>query len=82
MKTKYSKYILMLLSLLFSFTSCEKDELDTWVSLEADKTIVAVNETVSFKIAGNAETYVVYTGDAGHDFAKSYLVITEGKKID
>ena len=72
----------MLLSLLFSFTSCEKDELDTWVGLEADKTIVAVNETVSFKIAGNAETYVVYTGDAGHDFAKSYLVITEGKKID
>ena len=82
MKTKYSTYILMLLSILFSFTSCEKDELDTWVSLEADKTIVAVNETVSFKIAGNAETYVVYTGDAGHDFAKSYLVITEGKKID
>lgn len=72
----------MLLSLLFSFTSCEKDELDTWVSLEADKTIVAVNETVSFKIAGNAETYVVYSGDDGHDFAKSYLVITEGKKID
>ena len=72
----------MLLSLLFSFTSCEKDELDTWVSLEADKTIVAVNETVSFKIAGNAETYAVYSGDDGHDFAKSYLVITEGKKID
>ena len=72
----------MLLSILFSFTSCEKDELDTWVSLEADKTIVAVNETVSFKIAGNAETYAVYSGDDGHDFAKSYLVITEGKKID
>jgi hypothetical protein len=82
MKTKYSIYILMLLSLLFSFTSCVKDELDTWVSLEADKTKVAVNETVSFKIGGNAETYVVYTGDAGHDFAKSYLVVTEGKKID
>ena len=82
MKTKYSTYILMLLTLLFSFSSCEKDELDTWVSLEVDKTKVAVNETVSFKITGNAETYVVYTGDAGHDFAKSYLVITEGKKID
>jgi len=82
MKTKYSIYILMLLTLLFSFSSCEKDELDTWVSLEADKTKVAVNETVSFKIGGNAETYVIYTGDAGHDFAKSYLVITEGKKID
>ena len=25
---------------------------------------------------------MVYTGDAGHDFAKSYVVITEGKKID
>ena len=82
MKTKYSTNILMLLTLLFSFSSCEKDELDTWVSLEADKTIVAVNETVTFNVSGNAETYVVYTGDAGHDFAKSYLVITEGKKID
>jgi hypothetical protein len=82
MKTKYSICILMLLTLLFSFTSCEKDELDTWVSIEADKTEVAINETVSFKITGNAETYVVYTGDTGHDFAKSYLVVTEGKKID
>lgn len=82
MKTKYSISILMLLTISFCFTSCEKDELDTWVSLEADKTTVAVNETVSFKMAGNAETYVVYTGDTGHDFAKSYLVITGGKKVD
>ncbi len=72
----------MLLTILFSFTSCEKDEIDTWVSLEADKTAVAVNETVSFTMTGNAETYVVYTGDTGHDFAKSYLVITGGKKVD
>ena len=91
MKIKYSTCILMLLTLLFSFTSCVKDELDTWVSLEADKTIVAVNETVSFKIAGNAETYVVYTGDTLIDnsgkkisrvFANSYLVLTQGQKID
>jgi len=82
MKTKYSIRILMLLTILFCFTSCEKDEIDTWVSLEADKTTLAVNETVSFKMIGNAETYVVYTGDAGHDFAKSYLVITGGKKVD
>ena len=82
MKTKYSINILILLTILFSFTSCEKDELDTWVSLEADKTTVAVNETVSFTMTGNAETYVVYTGDTGHDFAKSYLVITGGKKVD
>lgn len=72
----------MLLSILFCFTSCEKDEIDTWVSLEADKTTVAVDETVTFKMSGNAETYVVYTGDAGHDFTKSYLVITGGKKVD
>jgi hypothetical protein len=82
MKTKYSIRILMLLTILFCFTSCEKDEIDTWVSLEADKTTVAVNETVSFKMIGNAETYVVYTGDTGHDFTKSYLVITGGKKVD
>ena len=72
----------MLLTILFCFTSCEKDEIDTWVSLEADKTTVAVNETVSFTMTGNAETYVVYTGDTGHDFEKSYLVITGGKKVD
>jgi hypothetical protein len=82
MKTKYSIYILMPLAVLYSFTSCVKDDLDTWVSLEASKTEVAINETVTFNVSGNAETYVVYTGDAGHDFAKSYLVITEGKKID
>ena len=82
MKTKYSINILILLTILFCFTSCEKDEIDTWVSLEADKTTVAVNETVSFKMIGNAETYVVYTGDTGHDFTKSYLVITGGRTID
>ena len=72
----------MYLAILFSFASCVKDDLDTWVSLEADKTEVAINETVTFNVSGNAETYVIYTGDAGHDFANSYLVITEGKKID
>jgi hypothetical protein len=82
MKTKNATYILMLLTLLFSFTSCEKEDLDTWVSIEADKTEVAINETVTFNITGNAETYVVYTGDTGHEFAKSYLVITGGKKVD
>ena len=82
MKTKYSIYILMSLAVLFSFTSCVKDDLATWVSLEASKTEVAVNETVTFKVSGNAETYVIYSGDAGHDFTKSYLVVTEGKKID
>jgi len=91
MKTKYSICILMLLTLLFSFTSCVKDELDTWVSIEASKTVVAVDEPVTFKISGNAETYVVYTGDTLIDnsgkkisrvFANSYLVLTQGQKID
>jgi hypothetical protein len=91
MKTIYSIRISMLLSILFCFTSCEKDEIDTWVSLEADKTVVAVNETVTFKMSGNAETYVIYTGDieikptgeqVSHIFANSYLVITGGKRID
>ena len=72
----------MLLTILFCFTSCEKDDIDTWVSIEADKTTVAINETVTFKMSGNAETYVVYTGDTGHDFTKSYLVITGGRKVD
>lgn len=82
MKTKYSIYILTSLAVLFSFTSCVKDDLATWVSVEADKTEVAVNETVTFKVSGNAETYVVYSGDTGHDFTKSILVVTAGQKID
>jgi hypothetical protein len=82
MKTKYSIRILNLLSIVFLFASCEKDDLDTWVSIEANKTTVAVNETVTFNMSGNAETYVVYSGDAGHDFTKSYLVITGGRTID
>ena len=85
----------MLLTILFCFTSCQKDEIDTWVSIEANKTTVAVDETVSFTMSGNAETYVVYTGDIEikqitattvqlipHIFANSYLVITGGKKVD
>ena len=82
MKNKYSISTLKVLTILFLFTSCEKDEIDTWVSIEANKTTVAINETVTFKMSGNAETYVVYTGDTGHDFTKSYLVITGGKKVD
>ena len=95
MKTKYSISILKLLSILFLFASCEKDDLDTWVSIEADKTAVAINETVTFKMSGNAETYVIYTGDIEikqitpttvqlipHIFANSYLVITGGRTID
>lgn len=72
----------MLITIMFSFTSCVKDDLGTWVNIKASKTEVAVNEKVNFTISGNAETYVIYTGDAGHDFAKSYLVITEGIKLD
>jgi hypothetical protein len=91
MKTNYSIRISMLLLILFCYTSCEKDEIDTWVSLEADKTVVAVNETVTFKMSGNAETYVIYTGDIeikptgeqiSHVFANSFLVITGGRTID
>ena len=73
----------MTLVILFAFTSCEKDELDTWVSIEVSKTeVVADGTKVTFNVSGNAETYVIYTGDTGHEFAKSYLVVTEGKKID
>ena len=83
MKTKYSICILITLVILFAFISCVKDELDTWVSLEVSKTeVVADGTKVTFNVSGNAETYVIYTGDAGHEFAKSYLVLTEGKKID
>jgi hypothetical protein len=73
----------MSLAILFTFTSCVKDELDTWVSIEVSKTeVVADGTKVTFNVSGNAETYVIYTGDTGHEFAKSYLVVTEGKKID
>lgn len=91
MKTKYSICILITLVILFAFTSCVKDELDTWVSIEASKSVVTVDEPVTFKISGNAETYVVYTGDTlidnsgkkfSHVFANSYLVLTQGQKID
>jgi hypothetical protein len=82
MKTKYSKYILIFFTIFFSFTSCVKDDLDTWVGIQVDKAEVAANEMVNFTISGNAETYVIYSGDSGHDFTQSYLVITQGKKVD
>ncbi len=89
----------MSLAILFTFTSCVKDELDTWVSIEVIKKEVVKDDVdptkdvtkVTFNVSGNAETYVIYTGDTGidvalkpfsHVFANSYLVLTQGQKID
>ncbi|TRX70391.1 hypothetical protein [Carboxylicivirga sp. M1479] len=61
---------------------CNKDAIVPEIDLTADKVKVQVNETVAFTVSGEAETFVIYTGDSMHEFAKSHLAVTEGKDLD
>lgn len=79
---KYIYNILVILILVVPFIGCEED-LDFDFNVTATPNPVTVGEPVTFNIVGDLpETYVIYTGDEGHEFDKSYLVITEGKDID
>lgn len=75
------KFLLILVALV-SIVSCSKDAITPEVTFSVDNSNPQVGENIKFTISGDAETYVVYTGDASHEYDKSYLVITEGKDVD
>ncbi|MCF6332017.1 MAG: DUF5017 domain-containing protein [Draconibacterium sp.] len=79
-KNKYNIIAALFISLIFA--SCNKDEIVPELSVTATPTTVAAGDPVTFEIFGDAETYVIFTGDEGHEYAKSYLAITEGKDVD
>lgn len=64
------------------FAGCKKAAVTPKVNLEVVGTTHIVDSMITFKITGNAETYVIYTGDAGHEFSKSYLAVVKGLNPD
>lgn len=83
MKT-YIKLYLLLISVfaVVLFTSCQEEAEEPELNVIATPTTVNVGDEVVFDIVGNAETFVIYTGDPGHDYNNSYLAIAEGSEVD
>jgi len=81
---KYIKSFLLLISVttIAIFTSCQEEAEAPELNVIATPTSVSVGEEVVFDIAGNAETYAIFTGDTGHDYDSSYLAIAEGQDLD
>ena len=79
---KHNIILLLLISTLTCLVSCEDDLEISGLSFTADNVDVSVGEDVNFTINGKAETFAIYTGDAGHEFSKSYIVVTSGEDLD
>lgn len=79
---KNNIFLLTLLFIVTIFAACDDEGVMPDLSVVATPATVVVGEEVSFKIAGDAETYVIYTGDNGHKFANSYLAVTAGMDLD
>ena len=79
MKIIYKIFAISLL--ITSFISCEQDDLTPDFSVTT--TVDADNPNkITFSITGDAETFVIYTGDDGHDYDSSHLLLTDGKDVD
>jgi len=75
------KFILILLATSF-IVSCS-DNLETPdVELTVDNANSSVVESITFTITGEAETFVIFTGDENHEFEKSHLAATAGLDLD
>lgn len=72
----------LVLATLVIIISCSKDEISPEVSFTADNLNPQVGETVTFKVSGDAEAFVIYTGDVAHEFEKSHLAVTAGMDLD
>jgi hypothetical protein len=77
----YIKSLIVLASLIV-IVGCSKDAETPEVSFTVDKSNPMIGETITFTITGDAETFVIFTGDDSHEFAKSHLAITEGLDVD
>ena len=59
------------------------DDLETpEVEFTVDNSNPGVGETVTFTITGDAETFVIFTGDTNHEYEKSHLALTSGVDVD
>lgn len=76
----YIKFLILSLTTTF-FVSCS--DVDTpEVDFTVNNLNPTVGEKVTFTITGDAETFVIFTGDASHEFEKSHLAITSGLDVD
>lgn len=73
---------LVILFAIVTVVGCSKDAIAPEVDITADNVNLQIGETVTFTISGEAETFVVFTGDSMHEFVKSHLYITEGQELD
>ena len=74
--------ILVMALLMMLFGACEKEAAIPTLSVTATPSTVSAGETVTFEITGEAQTFAIFTGDAGHRYDSSYLVLAEGKEVD
>ncbi len=54
-------------------TSCSKEAIVIDISFSASPATAKVGDPITFLVGYGAESYALYTGDAGHDFANSTL---------
>lgn len=74
----------LILFIVIGLASCSKDEevVVPEFDFTLSKTRVAVGEEVELNIIGSAETFSVFTGDAGHQYENSHLVVNDGKDVN
>ncbi|MCB0631580.1 MAG: hypothetical protein R2824_19890 [Saprospiraceae bacterium] len=73
-----SPVLLGVLVMILALGACRKEEaLVVDVPFTADKTTVSIGESVTFSVGAGAAASSLYTGDSGHDFAKSRISLVE-----
>lgn len=77
-------YLKISVFILFTtfFISCSDDVDNPTVEISADNLSPKVGDKVTFTVAGDAETLVIFTGDDTHEYIKSHLAITTGLNVD
>lgn len=80
MKTKL-KFLFIFFATL-SLISCSEEDLNPEITFTADITNPEVGEKITFTITGEADTYVIFTGDDSHEFKNSHLAVTSGVDVD
>lgn len=78
---KSLEFLIIAVIAVFLF-GCEKEIEGPSVSITATPSTVNAGEMVTFDITGDAETFAIFTGDDGHNYDSSFLVIADGKDLD
>jgi len=78
---KFNNYILILLVIIVTI-SCQKTEVDTPSNFDVsiNNLTIKAGDTAKFKISGNAESILFYSGQAGNNYAaRNILNLEDGK---